>query len=230
MKETIRRYLTDIGYDLSKEVEPKIESGLTLDSEVSVGIVVTEKYCIPYSRKEAVSLHIQIVDDDWIGSPWLTLFLEWGQQKTKVTEYLPVRKEYRLYGYVNSKIVFTRDEFVFRARGFGPIETDEELMAFAEKVSGHWHNAGWSRKFTEFYLSDYACGEPYQHLTNKEFYRLKELQKQAQAAEKAADDAREWKKVDHICYADNSEEEIWEDKDGIRKTVMVVGPHGDACY
>ena len=227
---TVREYLRDIGYDLSKEVEPKIESGLTLDSEVSIGIVVTETYCIPGSRKEAVSVKVQIVDRDRMVDPWIVIFLEWGQQKTDVTEWLPVRKEYKLYGTVGSHIVFSRNEFVYRHRGFGPIETDEELLKYAEKVTGGWYNAGWHRTFTTYWLGDYALDHPYYDLTSKEYARLKELQKEAQAAEKAADDAREWRKVDRICYADNSEEEIWEDKDGIRKTVMVVGPHGDACY
>jgi hypothetical protein len=33
-----------------------------------------------------------------------------------------------------------------------------------------------------------------------------------------------------MYFADNSVEEVWEDKDGKRKRVMVVAPHGDACY
>ena len=56
------------------------------------------------------------------------------------------------------------------------------------------------------------------------------MQKEAIEAEKAADDAREWKYKETIYWADNSVEEVWEDKDGNTKTVMVTGPHGDACY
>ena len=78
-------------------------------------------------------------------------------------------------------------------------------------------------------LSDYALSQPRASLTLKEFDRLKELQQQARDAAKAADDAREWKLKDTACYADNSVEEIWIDKDGIEKRVMTVGPHGDVC-
>ena len=46
---------------------------------------------------------------------------------------------------------------------------------------------------------------------------------------KAADDAREWKLHQTIYWADNSVEEIWIDKNGATKSVMTVGPHGDAC-
>jgi hypothetical protein len=138
--------------------------------------------------------------------------------------------EQRVYGYVNGKAVYSRDEFIFAARGFGPIENDDELLAFAQKVTSNWYDAGWHRTFTHYYLSDYALSKPYCSLTLKEFARLKDLQKEAITAEKAADDAREWKYKETIYWADNSVEEVWEDKDGNTKTVMVTGPHGDACY
>ena len=138
--------------------------------------------------------------------------------------------EQRVYGYVNGKAVYSRDEFIFTSRGFGPIENDDELLAFAQKVTSNWHNAGWHQTFTTYYLSDYALSEPYRSLTVEEFNRLKELQQAAREAEKAADAAREWKYKETIYWADNSVEEIWEDKDGNTKTVMVTGPHGDACY
>lgn len=38
-----------------------------------------------------------------------------------------------VYGYVNGKPVFSRDEFIFEHRKRGPIEDDAELIAFAEK-------------------------------------------------------------------------------------------------
>lgn len=135
-----------------------------------------------------------------------------------------------VYGYVNGQPVYSADEYVYKRRKFGPITDDEQLMAFAEKVTHNWYNAGWHQSFIGFYLSDYALSEPYHSLTKKEFARLKELQAKAIAEHKARENAREWKMVDKIYWADNSEEEIWEDKDGIRKTVMTVGPHGDACY
>ena len=135
-----------------------------------------------------------------------------------------------VYGYVNGKPTYSRDEFVFAARKFGPIETDEELMAYAEKVTYGWKEAGHKQKFAFFYLSDYALSEPYSSLTEKEFARLKELQDEARAEWKRAEDAKQWRFIERICYADNSVEEIYEDKDGNRKREMIVYPHGDVCY
>lgn len=134
-----------------------------------------------------------------------------------------------VYGYVNGVPVYSRDEYIFTKRHRGPIEDDAELVAYAEKVTGHWYNAGWRQTFETFYLSDYALSEPINSLTLEEFARLKELQRQARDAAKAADDAREWRLHDTIHWADNSVEEIWIDKDGNTKKVMTVGPHGDAC-
>lgn len=88
---------------------------------------------------------------------------------------------YNVYGYVNGQAVQSRDEYVFKCRGFEAIESDDQLMKFAEKVTGHWSDAGHRNKFIDFYLSDYALSEPYKSLTLKEFKRLKELQAQAQA-------------------------------------------------
>lgn len=132
-----------------------------------------------------------------------------------------------IYGYVNGKAVNSRDEFVYKCRRFGPIESDEELIKFAEKVTGNWYHSGWGRTFATYYLGDYALDHPKADLTDREYARLKELQKQEQARLKAIDDAREWKLEGRYCYADNSEEEVWIDKDGNKKTVMVVYPHGD---
>lgn len=135
-----------------------------------------------------------------------------------------------VYGYVNGKPVYSRDEFVFECRHFGAIESDAELLAYAEKVTSGWSHYGHKQTFVGFYLSDYALNEPYRSLTNAEFKRLNELQAEARAEAKRADEAREWTFVERIHYADNSIEDTYEDKDGIRKTVMVEGPHGDACY
>lgn len=129
-----------------------------------------------------------------------------------------------VYGYVNGKPVFSRDEFIFEHRKRGPIEDDAELIAFAEKATSGWHNAGWSHSFISFYLSDYALSEPFASLTLSEFGRLKELQQEAREAAKAADDARCWRLKETINWADNSVEEIYEDKDGNTKHVTVVGP------
>lgn len=134
-----------------------------------------------------------------------------------------------VYGYVNGEAVFSRDEWIFARRRFGAIESDAELLAYAEKVTGGWYHAGWKRKFTEFYLSDYAQNEPYASLTKTEFARLREIQQEARDEAKRAEDAKQWRYIETVRWADNSEEEIWEDKDGNRKTIMTVYPHGDAC-
>lgn len=132
-----------------------------------------------------------------------------------------------VYGWINGVPFFDRDEFVFKARRHGAFEDDAELLAFAEKVTGHWCDEGQKLPFKNFYLSDYALSQPRASLTLKEFGRLKELQQQARNAAKAADDAHEWKLRDTFFYADNSVEEIWNDKNGIEKRVMVLYPHGD---
>ena len=134
-----------------------------------------------------------------------------------------------IYGYVNGKPVGSRDEFIFESRHRGPIESDEELLEFARKVTHNWLSAGWCRTFIGFYLSDYALAEPYCSLTKTEFNRLKELQAKAQAEAKAAEEAKGWKLARRDCYADNSVEETYVSKDGETKTVMVVAPHGDPC-
>ena len=64
-----------------------------------------------------------------------------------------------VYGYVNGNPVYSHEEFVCTKRGFGPIETDAELMAYAEKVTHGWSNAGWKQTFVGYYLSDYALAE-----------------------------------------------------------------------
>lgn len=135
------------------------------------------------------------------------------------------------YGVVNGVDVYSRDEFVYTARGFGPIEDDVELLAFATKVTYNWsyQNPNTEKTFTNFYLSDYCYAEPFASLTKTEFNRLREIQQAHLAYLKALEILKEWHKVDTIYWADNSVEEVWEDKDGNRKTVVVIGPHGDAC-
>ena len=130
--------------------------------------------------------------------------------------------EQRVYGYVNGKEVYSRDEFIFKSRGFGPIESDDELLAFAQKVTLNWYDTGRHRTFTSFYLSDYVMSEPYRSLTLAEFARLKALQEEAIKAEKAADDARGWKYKETIRWGDNCIKEVWVDKDGNTKTVMIT--------
>ena len=134
-----------------------------------------------------------------------------------------------VYGYVNGTPTYSRDEFIFKCRGFGPLETDEEILKFAEKASHNWYSAGWHHSFEDYYLGDYCLDEPMRSLTTKEYDRLKEMQKDLRAKRKVEEDAKEWR-YDHTVYwADNSEEEIWVNKFGETKTIMTVGPHGDLC-
>ena len=134
-----------------------------------------------------------------------------------------------IYGFVDGRPTFSRDEFVYAHRRRGPITDDAELIAFAEKVTSGWQNAGWHRTFTTYYLGDYVLDEPLHSMTFTEYERLKELQQKAIAEAKAADDARCWRLKETIHYADNSVEEVYEDKDGKLKRVMTVYPHGDIC-
>lgn len=134
-----------------------------------------------------------------------------------------------VYGYVNGAAVYSRDEFIFGVRKFGPITNDEDLIKFAKKVSWNWHYAGHCQEFKDFYLSEYAMAEPYNSLTLTEFARLKELQKIERKKYEEAEAARDWKLEHTYFYADNSIQEVYVDKDGNRKTEMVEGPHGDVC-
>ena len=84
-----------------------------------------------------------------------------------------------IYGYVNGHAVNSRDDFICKSRRFNEIISDDELIKFAEKVTGHWYNAGHRRTFISYYLGDYALDEPQASLTKKEYGRLKELQKAA---------------------------------------------------
>ncbi|WP_307998176.1 hypothetical protein [uncultured Bifidobacterium sp.] len=43
------------------------------------------------------------------------------------------------------------------------------------------------------------------------------------------EDAREWRTVDECHFADNSVEEVQEDKDGNRRSILKIHAHGDAC-
>ena len=134
-----------------------------------------------------------------------------------------------VYGYVNGNAVYSRNEFIYAARGFGELKTNEDLLAYAEKVTHGWYHAGWHRSFIDYYLSDYALSEPCRSLTKTEFERLKNMQMDAQREAERVEAEKEWRLVDTIYWADNSVEEIWENKYGERKKIMTTGPHGDAC-
>lgn len=140
-----------------------------------------------------------------------------------------IKTDLNVYGYVNGKAVYSRDEFIFASRGFGAIENDADLLAYAEKVTSNWYDAGWHRTFTSYYLSDYALSEPGRSLTKAEYARLKEMQAAAQAEQKRIEAEKDWRLKETICYADNSVEEIYENKYGERRIDLVVYPHGDCC-
>ena len=135
----------------------------------------------------------------------------------------------KVYGTVNGIDVYSRDESIYKMRGFGPIKDDVELLAFAIKVTCNWcdGNSNSNKCFTNFYLSNCCHAEPFRSLTEAEFNRLREIQQAHRAYLKALEILKEWHRVDTIYWADNSVEEVWEDKDGNRKSVVVIGPHGD---
>ena len=157
-------------------------------------------------------------------------------RKMTYEELQTIEKDGKLpCGFYNGIPCYSHEEYVYRCREkdlgyFGAIESDEELIKFAQKASHDWYDAGWHLSFESYYLGDYALDEPRRSLTDTEYARLRELQKEAKAVAKAKEDAREWKYVTTYHYADNSEEELWRDKYGVEKMVMVTAPHGDACY
>lgn len=131
-----------------------------------------------------------------------------------------------VWGYFNGEPKYTEEDWIYSIRDHGACESDEELIALAQKISGNWFDAGWHRTFTTYYIDMY---EFQRNFTRAERKRLHELQAEAIAAEKAADDAREWRFKERYYWADNSIEEVWVDKDGIEKIVTIEYPHGDAC-
>ena len=42
----------------------------------------------------------------------------------------------RVYGFVNGEPVYSAEEFVYKCRGFGEIESDEDLIEYARKRTG----------------------------------------------------------------------------------------------
>lgn len=121
------------------------------------------------------------------------------------------------------------EEMVIKSRGFENFENDEQMLAWCEK-QGVFYSSGLRRTILDFYISDYCLDRIYDYLTKAEVMRLRELQESKRAEYKAAEAARGWVLVGRYGYADNSTEEVWRDKDGIEKTIMVTPPHGDACF
>ena len=50
-------------------------------------------------------------------------------------------KSRQIYGWVNGEAVYSNEEFRYKARGFGAITNDDDLMAYAEKVTYGWNHA-----------------------------------------------------------------------------------------
>lgn len=99
-----------------------------------------------------------------------------------------------VYGYVNGKPVYSRDEFIFESRSSRykdytdvnlkeQITNDTELLKFAEKVTYGWQRHGHRQKFTHYFLA--TSEEPYNSLTLDEFNRLKQIQEEKYAEWKA---------------------------------------------
>ena len=79
-------------------------------------------------------------------------------------------------------------------------------------------------------MSDSEIAQPRLSLTDDEFKRLKEIQKVAREEEKRKEDARQWKKVRTIRFEDGSLNEMYEDKDGNKKTVSIFCPKSKRRY
>ena len=133
-------------------------------------------------------------------------------------------------GYLNGKAYYDITEWKYACRNHGAFASDSELLAYAEKATHGWYNAGWKRTFETFYLGLDARSSKVEYLTVDEWNRLKSMQDKARSEAEAKEQARQWRMVDRLFFADNSVEEVWEDKDGIRKNVMTIAPNGDLCF
>ncbi|MEI3579668.1 MAG: hypothetical protein V8Q30_06695 [Acutalibacteraceae bacterium] len=135
-----------------------------------------------------------------------------------------------VYGYVNGKPTYSRDEFIFTVRSFGPIENDADLLAFAEKVTSRWYNAGWHQTFTTYYLSDYALSEP-------GLQPDREGVQQAEGAPAGGSRSREGSgrrprvetSSDDLLGRQQRRGNLRSTRTVTTKSIMTVGPHGDAC-
>lgn len=129
--------------------------------------------------------------------------------------------------YYNGKAYEDINEYYYAVRHRREITTDKELIAYAREVTSNWYYCGWHRTFLTYYFGRLENGR--YEMTKREYERLLELQKMAVKAFEGMQAAREWKLSKTYYYADNSVEEVWEDKFGNTKTHMKVYPHGDVC-
>lgn len=132
-----------------------------------------------------------------------------------------------VYGYVNGNPYYDEKSFVIASRHGVEINTDDELIEFAKRITCNWYKDGTHHSFEGFYLGNYCLDEPKASLTREEYSRLKELQKAAIDEYKRKEEAKCWKLVERYYYADNSIEAVYISKDGEEKTVLERYPCGD---
>ena len=129
------------------------------------------------------------------------------------------------YGYVNGRPIYSRDEWIYSSRGFGPLLNDDDLMTFAAKITHNWYTGSWRKGFEKYSLSEFELDEPFASLTQSEFDRLKVLQIAAKEKIRRFRREKDWKLIETVRYEDNSAEEIYENRYGERKTVQIESPH-----
>lgn len=131
----------------------------------------------------------------------------------------------KVYGYVNGRPIYNRDEWIYSSRGFGPLLNDDDLLTFSGKVTHKWHTDGWRKGFEQFPLFDFETDQPYASLTQTEFNRLKTIQMAVKEKIRRFKREKGWELVETVRYEDNSAEEIYENRYGERKTVQIESPH-----
>jgi len=131
----------------------------------------------------------------------------------------------KVYGHIKGRPIYYRDEWIYSSRGFGPLLNDDDLMAFASKLTHNWYTGGWRKGFEKFPLFDFESDEPFASLTESEFNRLKTLQKVAKGQVCLFRAERGWEFMETIHYEDNSVEEVYKNRYGEQKTVQIVSPH-----
>ena len=128
-------------------------------------------------------------------------------------------------GSLNGTIYHDEDAYNIARRGFGPIESDEELVAYWKKATA---GRGWPHGDIAYASFGYHDLQ-FTYLLKAEIERLKAIKERVRKERDEAEKAREWKYVKTRYWMDNSEEELWVDKDGNEEWRMTVGPHGDLC-
>jgi hypothetical protein len=122
------------------------------------------------------------------------------------------------------------EEYLLYNRNYTPRSVADLIRHIQEK--GAFYDAGHRRPLRDVWTGqEYYWFHGKNHLTREEFKKMMALLKRYQKfCHYIKEIAPQWKKVDTIFYADNSTEEIQMDILGNTRKVMVVAPHGDACY